>query len=207
MSMALSSFKGPPRGGLLSIAPGGNTGPAGNKKRIAGKCRNPKHRERFEQTCKPSSVKDGHLSGMSVAGHLKRPNPGSSAGRLILPLFGLSPGGVYLAGQSPDRWWSLTPPLHPYLPTVYRRAPEVPNLRLRWAVPLGRRFVSVALSLGLPPLGVTQHPALRSSDFPQTRRRRSCARDHLVCSKQQLQFCAHNSVAVAWAKVKVQTCP
>src|SRR5436305_1012992 len=31
-----------------------------------------------------------------------------------------------------------------------------------------RRYVSVALSLGSPPLGVTQHPALRSSDFPRT---------------------------------------
>jgi len=27
-------------------------------------------------------------------------------------------------------------------------------------------LVSVALSLGLPPLGITQHPALWSSDFP-----------------------------------------
>jgi len=26
---------------------------------------------------------------------------------------------------------------------------------------------SVALALGSPPLGVTQHPALRSSDFPR----------------------------------------
>jgi len=30
-----------------------------------------------------------------------------------------------------------------------------------WAV-----YISVALSLGLPPLGVTQHPALWSPDFP-----------------------------------------
>ncbi len=29
-----------------------------------------------------------------------------------------------------------------------------------------RRYISVALSLESPPLGVTQHPALRSSDFP-----------------------------------------
>lgn len=32
----------------------------------------------------------------------------------------------------------------------------------------GRRYVSVALSSGSPPLGVTQHPALCSSDFPRT---------------------------------------
>lgn len=30
-----------------------------------------------------------------------------------------------------------------------------------------RRFISVALSLRLPSLDVIQHPALRSSDFPQ----------------------------------------
>lgn len=30
--------------------------------------------------------------------------PGKSAGNLILPLLGLAPGGVYLAGQSPGRW-------------------------------------------------------------------------------------------------------
>gem|GEM_PF-6057187 len=30
-----------------------------------------------------------------------------------------------------------------------------------------RRFISVALSLGSPPLDVIQHPALWSSDFPQ----------------------------------------
>ena len=30
----------------------------------------------------------------------------------------------------------------------------------------GKRYVSVALSVGLPLLGVTQHPARRSSDFP-----------------------------------------
>jgi hypothetical protein len=27
-------------------------------------------------------------------------------------LFGLAPGGVYLAGRSPDRRWALTPPFH-----------------------------------------------------------------------------------------------
>src|SRR5258708_24025094 len=29
-------------------------------------------------------------------------------------LFGLAPGGVYLAGRSPGRRWALTPPFHPY---------------------------------------------------------------------------------------------
>lgn len=75
--------------------------------------------------------------------------PGKSASNLILPLFGLAAGGVYQAGQSPDLWCALTAPFHPYL------------------AQRGGLF-SVALSLGSPPLDVIQHPALCSSDFPQT---------------------------------------
>jgi len=33
----------------------------------------------------------------------------------MVPLFGLAPGGVYLAIQSPECWWALTSPFHPYL--------------------------------------------------------------------------------------------
>lgn len=40
-----------------------------------------------------------------------------------------------------------------------------------------RRSISVALSLESPPLGITQHPALWSSDFPRAK-----ARDHLIYS-------------------------
>jgi hypothetical protein len=59
-----------------------------------------------------------------------------------VPLFGLAPGGVCLAGRSPGRRWALTPPFHPYR-----------SLR-------GGGVLSVALSFGSPRLGVTQHPAL-----------------------------------------------
>jgi len=31
-----------------------------------------------------------------------------------IPLFGLAPGGVYLADRSPGRWCALTAPFHPY---------------------------------------------------------------------------------------------
>jgi len=41
-------------------------------------------------------------------------------------------------------------------------------------------LVSVALSLGLPPLGITQHPALWSSDFPPAAD--GTSGDHLACS-------------------------
>jgi len=60
--------------------------------------------------------------------------------------------GFTSADQSPGRWWALTSPFHPYL-----GGKQVPT----W------RYVSVARSLGLPPLVVSQHPALWSSDFPR----------------------------------------
>ena len=51
--------------------------------------------------------------------------------------------------------WALTPPFHPY--------PISPLHMLRtWG-----GIVSVALSVGLPRLGVTQRPALWSPDFPR----------------------------------------
>ncbi len=48
-----------------------------------------------------------------------------------MPLLGLAPDEVYPAGRSPDLWWALTPPFHPY--------------RLR-----AGGVVSVALSAGHP---------------------------------------------------------
>jgi len=78
--------------------------------------------------------------------------PGDRTGHPVVPLFGLAPDGVCPAGRSPDRWWALTSPFHPY-----------PHRRSRYG-----RYVSVALSVGSPPLGVTQHPARWSSDFPPT---------------------------------------
>ncbi len=53
----------------------------------------------------------------------------------------------------PTRWWSLTPPFHPY--------PHPDRSRGRW------RSVSVALSRESPRVGVTHHLALRSPDLPR----------------------------------------
>ena len=89
-----------------------------------------------------------HLSGPAITRRLKRRNPEGSAGSFIPSLFGLAPGGVYLADRSPGRWCALTAPLHPYRQTS--------------AV-----FISVALALRSPSLDVIQHPALRSPDFPR----------------------------------------
>ena len=75
----------------------------------------------------------------------RRANTGPRGTR---PLLGLAPGGVLPAGVSPHRWCALTAPFHPCLP-------------------YGGRYVSVPLSVRSPCLGVTQRPALWSSDFPR----------------------------------------
>ena len=105
----------------------------------------------------PREAGDGHPSGMPVARHLVRSDPGRETSSPWTPrrpsLFDLAPGGVYRAGRSPGRRWALTPPFH-------RRRDR------------GRGCVfSVALSFGSPRLGVTQRPALWSPDFPQAANR------------------------------------
>ncbi len=68
-------------------------------------------------------------------------------------LFGLAPSGVCLAGRSPGSLVGSYPTVSP-LPV------------LAWWPTIGGLF-SVALSVGSPRLGVTQHRALWSPDFPQ----------------------------------------
>ena len=116
-----------------------------------------------QTVCKPGSVPphggprggDGHSSGTLVAERLARPTraaarqarPAASASRRRLPLLlGLAPGWVYpaaaVAGGAVRSYRTISPlpPIHP----IGRRA---------------RRCVSVALSLGSPPPGVTRHRA------------------------------------------------
>ena len=71
-------------------------------------------------------------------------------------LFGLAPGGACLAAVSPRRRCALTAPFH-----LRNRN------RLAGADRTVCCVISVALSLGFPPLDVIQHPALRCPDFPQ----------------------------------------
>ena len=101
------------------------------------------------------AIRDGHPSASPITRDVKRHNPGQGASNPWTAnrpsLFGLAPGGVYLAGRSPGRRWALTPPFH--------RCRD----RCRGCV------ISVALSFGSPRLGVTQRPALWSPDFPRAR--------------------------------------
>ena len=88
--------------------------------------------------------------GRLLPGRLLRPNPGTER---AVPLF---PYSVLLQVGFTE-------------PTSHLAAGELlPHLStLTCALAGHRRYVSVALSLGSPPLGITQHPALWSSDFPQ----------------------------------------
>ena len=120
-----------------------------------------------ESACRPGSVHplaraDGHPSGTAVADSLVRPTREHRAGRPrslaqeavsqgSLPFWPCSGWGLPSRPSHLERWWSLTPPFHPYLPR-----PE----------PGGGLF-SVALSRGSPRVGVTDHPALRSPDLPR----------------------------------------
>ncbi len=97
---------------------------------------------------------DGHLSGMSVAGHLVRPTRGSNeAGRLLPFYLVLLRMGFTKLPSSPAALVSSYLTFSP-LPSAIARG-------------FGGVF-SVALSLESLPLGVTQHPAPWSSDFPRT---------------------------------------
>jgi len=64
------------------------------------------------------------------------------------PIWSCSGWGLPSLRRHRRNWWALTSPFHPY----------------RAQVPGG--IFSVALSLGSPPVRVTDHPALWSPDFP-----------------------------------------
>ena len=59
--------------------------------------------DKEETADKPGSVEGSHSSGIHVTVHLKRPTRGlcgyTSRPRSLVPLFGLAPGGVYLAAD------------------------------------------------------------------------------------------------------------
>ena len=106
-----------------------------------------------EQACKPGSVVCGHLSWVAGYPAPLAVYPGIG-GPPHLPLRDLAPGGVYRAGRSPGRWCALTAPLHPYPGRKHRGGLSL------WHSPRGR-----------PHWAFTQHPALRSPDFPRARGR------------------------------------
>jgi len=96
---------------------------------------------------------DDHSSRIAVADDLKQPDPETSGGPPSnVSLFGLAPDGVYRASDVTARTGELLP--HPF--TLICRCPQA----------LTDGLLSVALSLGSPPVPVKNHPVLWSPDFP-----------------------------------------
>ena len=107
---------------------------------------------------------DGHPSGAVVTDDLGAVYPRTRAGRPRTSarepegsLFDLAPGGVYLAAR-------ITP-----------AAGGLLHHRFTLTTANGGGLLSVALSRGSPRVGVTDHPALWSPDFPRTRAERGSA--------------------------------
>ena len=112
---------------------------------------------------------DDHLSGTGVTDGLMRPYPGTERAAPLFPYLVLlqegfaGPASYLTAGELLPRLSTLT----------YSEISLTTDLRYR-------RYISVALSLGSPPPGITRHLALWSSDFPQRLPFGTCPRDHLV---------------------------
>ena len=127
---------------------------------------------------KPSSVSqhrwdDGHLSRALIAQGLKRPHPprlshcpravGRCEWAVLTPAYRKGAGPIWSCSgwglpSYPDHsgyWWALTPPFHPYPPRLTPR----------------RRYVfcgtfRISSLWRDETVRITDHPALRSSDFP-----------------------------------------
>ncbi len=114
------------------------------------------------------AVRGGHLSGTPVAGRLEQPTRESwRDGPPLLPYLALLRVGFTELPASPPALVSSYLTVSP-LPAPPRRG-------------VGGLF-SVALSLGSLPLGVTQHPARWSPDFPRIRGLSPRTRGHLADS-------------------------
>ena len=113
-----------------------------------------------EKACKPGSVSPGIPGAAIISLGRRLPDASSGltralrAGHPIALLFDLAPGGVCRAGA------------------VTRAAGELLPHRFTLTALASGGLFSVALSVELPPLGVTQHPALWSPDFPPAASRR-----------------------------------
>ncbi len=106
-----------------------------------------------------------HLGVLSPASSSDLPE--DIAGRDVVFLFGLAPGGVYLATNCYQLRGALLP--HHFTLTYLTINSGIGGL------------FSVALSVGSRPPGITWHPALWSPDFPRFRQRRK--RDCLADSR------------------------
>ena len=131
-------------------------------------------REAGDQTaCKPGSVppasgRDDHSSGPPIAGRFSRPTRTPQAYDGPTPCGARNPysvlllAGLAMPSLSPGPRWALTPPFHP-CPGRNRGG-----------------LLSVALSLGSPPAGVTRRHVIVEPGLSSTARRRPRSPGHLV---------------------------
>ena len=145
---------------------------------------------KWEPAGKPGSVVGNHSSGMRVAVHLERPTRKHALAarrgfRRMLPYLALLPAGFAVPSPLPSTRCALTAPFQPC-----RRA----------CARLGG-VLSVALSVGSRPPGVTWRRAMRSPDFPPRPRGRSgCLADsrlHLRTGRPAPQVAASSSPRVS----------
>jgi len=109
------------------------------------------HRENnSEPACKPGSVVDSHSSGIYVTVYLKQPTRTRYGSHHWVPIWSCSERGLPCRRLLPAARCALTAPFHPYRHTE---------------ACLGG-LLSVALSVGSHPPGVTWRSTLRSPDFP-----------------------------------------
>ena len=122
----------------------------------------------------------GHPSTSAVAGALQRPTRALGRAALKRALSGLAPGGVYLAFPVTREAGGLLH--HRFTLTCHIPLPEH----------AGGLF-SVALACGLPRVGVTHHPALRSPDVP----RATCVTRGRLVNPSATQSTGEGGTAVA----------
>ena len=120
----------------------------------------PPKRKKREPACKPGSVEGNHSSRTYVAARLKQPTRRRTRAapcplRGVPPYLVLLQVGFAVPLLLPAPRCALTAPFHPYHACL--------------ATAFGG-LLSVALSVGLRPPGVTWHLALWSPDFPPRRR-------------------------------------
>ena len=134
---------------------GEREGPAPRKKRAEREGPAPrKRRAECESADKPGSVEGNHSSRAPVAGCLQRPTRAQRGPRLRAPIWPCSGRGLPSRRRCRRTRCALTAPFHPC-----RRHRES----------AGGGLLSVALSVGSRPPGVTWHPVLWSPDFPLRR--------------------------------------
>jgi len=129
-----------------------------------------------EPADKPGSVEGNHSSGTRVAADLKRPTrrraqTGAAPSHRGLcwalpPYLALLQVGFAVPSLLPRPRCAITAPFHPYRPVTG----------------LGG-LLSVALSVGSRPPGVTWHPVCRSPDFPPPRTQHARSSDCLADSR------------------------